>query len=251
LLKGYVNTLVEKLKEKAATNELFDIVPWYNFTTFDIMADLTFGESLQMLQKSDYSPWVKGIFSAVKFITVTSVLRRWQVLNMLSQRAVPKKMIDERKRHLDFAKNSVDKRLALKTDRPDIWTYILRHSGKEDQSLFPTEMYSNGALFMLAGTETTATQLSGMTYFLLKNPEKMERVKKEVREAFSSFEDIEMVKLQQLGYLNACMDETLRLYPPVVVNLPRLVPKGGSLVNGHWMPEGVSLHRTFSWIGSW
>ncbi len=39
-----------------------DMVQQYNFTTFDIMADLAFGESLHMLEKNEYDPWVSTQF---------------------------------------------------------------------------------------------------------------------------------------------------------------------------------------------
>lgn len=57
LLKGYVELLVKKLKEATAKNEegKVDMMSWYNFTTFDIMADLTFGEPLKLLEGSAYS----------------------------------------------------------------------------------------------------------------------------------------------------------------------------------------------------
>ena len=93
---------------------------------------------------------------------------------------------------------------------------------------------------MLAGTETTATQLSGLTYMLLKNPIKMQRLVSEVRSSFSSFEDMTMTKLSQLDYLGACIEEGLRLYPPVPVGLPRTVPKEGALICRNWVPGNVS-----------
>ncbi|PVH91797.1 cytochrome P450 [Periconia macrospinosa] len=92
---------------------------------------------------------------------------------------------------------------------------------------------------MIAGTETTATELSGMTYHLLKNPARMARLTKEIRTAFSSLEDINLVNIAQLEYLNAVIEEGLRIYPPVSVGLPRSVPEGGAKVGGMWLPGGT------------
>jgi cytochrome P450 len=77
----------------------------------------------------------------------------------------------------------------------------------EITGLLPTQLHSNASLFMLAGTETTATELSGITYYLHQQPEKLARLKKEVREAFASMDDMTMTKLSQLEYLNACIEE--------------------------------------------
>lgn len=203
------------------------------------MADLTFGESLKQLTKSAYHPWVKSLFSYVKIISISKVCREWPGLSQLLQLMVPKEMKEKRKQHIEFSALSIDKRMARKTDRPDIWTFATRH-GEEEGGLKPTELYSNGTLFMLAGTETTATELSGLTYLLLEHPDKMRRLTNELRTVFSSYSDMTMTSLAQLDYLNACIEEGLRYYPPVPVGPARTTPEGGAFVCGRWVPGGVS-----------
>ena len=39
----------------------------------------------------------------------------------------------------------------------------------------------------------------------------------------------------------ACLREALRRYPPVAGPLPRLVPKGGAHIAGHFVPEGTTV----------
>jgi cytochrome P450 len=43
-----------------------------------------------------------------------------------------------------------------------------------------------------------------------------------------------------LPYLNAVIEEGLRLYPPFVGTLTRVSPPGGEMVDGYFVPEGVS-----------
>ena len=63
---------------------------------------------------------------------------------------------------------------------------------------------------MIAGTETTATALSGTTYHLLRNPDAMAKLSKEMRDTFSSFEDINLEDLARQKYLMAVLQEGLR-----------------------------------------
>jgi cytochrome P450 len=52
------------------------------------------------------------------------------------------------------------------------------------------EMYANASIFMIRGTETTATLLSGLLFYLLKNPEMLTKLVHEVRSAFLNDDDI-------------------------------------------------------------
>ena len=93
--------------------------------------------------------------------------------------------------------------------------------------------------FTMAGSETSASILSGCMYYLCKHPNMMERLRREIRTTFSNDADVTSYKCTKIEYLNNVIDEAFRLYPPFVTNLPRLVPKGGGTVDGHILPEGV------------
>ena len=42
------------------------MVNWYNHTPFDVIGDLTYGESFHSLEKGGYHPWVRSIFAGIK-----------------------------------------------------------------------------------------------------------------------------------------------------------------------------------------
>jgi cytochrome P450 len=189
-----------------------------------------------------YSPWVEATFSYIKVISIARIGREWGLSKLLDM-LIPAEAKVKRQKYIDFGAEKVDKRMALKTERPDIWTYVTKNQGAEEQALAPTELHSNGTLFMLAGTETTATGLSGLTYMLLKSPAKLDRLTKEIRAAFKTTDDMTMVNLSRLKYLQACIEEGLRTYPPVAGGLPRITPVGGAEVCGRWVPGGVRSHN--------
>ncbi|KAJ4347282.1 uncharacterized protein N0V89_011222 [Didymosphaeria variabile] len=242
ILKGYVKLLVEQLTKASKQHGEVDMVRFYNYTTFDIMADLTFGEPLGLLQESKYIPWVSALFGSIQLLTVAGVIKRWPLLDGLLHRYLPKHLKEGRRQHMLFSSERVDKRMQRVTDRPDIWTYVMREGKDEDggmSGLLPSQLHSNASTFMLAGTETTATELSGITYYLHQQPAKLARLKKEIRDAFTSVEDMTMTKLSQLEYLNACIEEGLRIYPPVPGLIPRETPDAGANVADRWVPGGT------------
>jgi cytochrome P450 len=51
--------------------------------------------------------------------------------------------------------------------------------------------------------------------------------------------------LDQCEYLKACLKKALRVYPPVPIGSLRVIPKGGQLILGKWIPQDtrVSFHH--------
>lgn len=102
------------------------------------------------------------------------------------------------------------------------------------------EIKNTSGLLIIAGSETTATLLSGVTYFLLTNRDAYTKVQAEVRGAFERPEEMTLVTTSKLPYLQACLEEALRLYPPVPLALPRRTGKKGAIIDGVAIPGNVS-----------
>jgi hypothetical protein len=90
----------------------------------------------------------------------------------------------------------------------------------------------------IAGSETTATSLGTLTYYLCKNPEKLAKLKEEVRTSFKSNDEINGISTAKLPYLVACIKEGLRIFPPSTYGLPRI--SHGVVIDGHYVPNGVN-----------
>lgn len=212
--------------------------------TFDVIGDLSFGESFGCLDRGDFHFWITLIFRAVQAGAIEAATRRLATpgspLQKYLMRWIPNELRKQRKDHLSYSREKVLKRLSdTKTERKDFIHYILRQSKRVDLS--QDEIIVNGALFIVAGSETTAMTLSAMTNFLIRHPDKFNKVKKEVREAFKSEQEITVEKATDLVYLNACIQETLRMLPPAPVGFLRSIPKGGDNIDGEYLPEGVSI----------
>ena len=93
----------------------------------------------------------------------------------------------------------------------------------------------------MAGAVTTATFLAGVTYYLAHSPRCTSLLQNELRSQFSSLEAMTSKALMNCSYLNAVVEEGLRIYPPAGAgHLSRIVPKGGCEIDGVWIPGGVS-----------
>lgn len=89
----------------------------------------------------------------------------------------------------------------------------------------------------IAGGETVFIFLAGTTCILLQHPEKLKLLVSEIRGAFKSYDDIKAQPAQQLQYLQAVINEGLRLFPPGSQGAPRVSP--GFELHGRYIPKGV------------
>ena len=101
------------------------------------------------------------------------------------------------------------------------------------------EIKATFGIVLIAGSETTATLLSGATFCLLKNPDALQKLTTEIRNTFSKAEDITFNAVARLPYLQACIQEALRMYPPVPGIFPRRTGPEGDIINGRFIPRNV------------
>ncbi|KAJ4291290.1 hypothetical protein N0V88_006293 [Collariella sp. IMI 366227] len=180
------------------------------------------------LDSSDYHPWVKAIFEVARAGTVFQTLAHYPLFIKALLALLPAKFLEEREKHMQMTLVKLKRRMEAGKDRADL-----------------IEGTAQAAILIIGGSETTATLLSGVTYFLLTNPEAMKKLTAEIRRTFKSEDEIDFASVSVLPYLLACLDEALRMYPPVPAGLPRVVPKGGATIVGNYVPEGniVAVHQ--------
>ncbi|KAF2710597.1 cytochrome P450 [Pleomassaria siparia CBS 279.74] len=240
-IQSFVQLLVKGLRESAQSGGYTDILEWYNWTTFDMIGDLAFGESFHCLELKRTDPWIAAIFGTVKVLSWISTIRRYK-LGSLIPYLTPKKLLEFRLFNLQRNRQKIDERTALGTDRGDFWDNVIEKSDFEKGTgMTKEEMVSNASILVLGGSETTATLLSGTTYLLLMNPEKMKKLLEEVRGAYKHDDEIDLLSVGKLEYMLAVFDEAMRIYPPVPNQGNRVVPPNGAMVAEKWVAGGTSL----------
>ncbi|KAL9608412.1 MAG: hypothetical protein Q9167_006760 [Letrouitia subvulpina] len=244
LLQSYVDLLIAKLRNQIATSTTstakLDLVKWFNFVTFDISGDLSFGDSFHSLEESQYHPWVAILLSLFKAAFLMISTKFYPPIETALMYLIPQRIKQERVNHFEFTKSKVHQRLQLGEagqGKSDFMTYVLRHNDEKGMSV--PEIEATFSILVAAGSETTATALSGMMNYLLKDAERMRFLVNEIRAAFAHPSAITIDSVSKLAYLGAVIDEGLRLCQPVPFGATRAVPKGGASVDGHWLPQGI------------
>ncbi|KAJ5948821.1 cytochrome P450 [Penicillium verhagenii] len=224
VLQKFTDLLVERLSEKVknsteagnGSEAEVDIAPWFNFTTFDIFGDL-----------------------GVKTVSFVAATRYYPLVEYLLKKCIPASLSKKAEQHLQQIVAKIDRRLSWELQRPDIMSHLIDDKGEVAWSR--GELDATFAMLTTAGSETTATVLTGVLCYLVNEPDELAVVTKELRQAFSSSAHVTLSSVQDLPYLKAVIQEGLRLCPPVPWMLPRIVPEGGEVICGKWIPEGTPV----------
>ncbi|KAI1747079.1 cytochrome P450 monooxygenase-like protein [Xylaria castorea] len=234
IVQKYVDGFVQQLVRLGDNGEkALNVSETFNWLTFDVIGDLSFGEPFGGVEKGETHVWIKVILDSVLNSQTTFLRKRLPLLNPIMPYILPKGAAESLKTHREFSKRLSEKRLQMgDTGRPDFFSHMLT---KDTMSV--KEMMSQTSTLIIAGSETTATSLSGITWFLLKNPDCMLSLQKEVRGAFTSLDEITGESTATLPYLHGVIEESLRLFPPVPFSLPRHSP--GAVIDGHYIPKGT------------
>ncbi|KAJ5591827.1 uncharacterized protein N7459_002196 [Penicillium hispanicum] len=262
LIKGYVDTMIGKLRSEIAKHGLprVDIKIWMNYTTFDITGDLMFGESFDCLKDNQLHPWIQLIFNSIKALALAGTAKQFPILDKVLNALLPMETKRKAEQHFQLAAQKVDRRLEASIARPDFMSAILQNGLSEKKGQYldserimsRAEIHSNAFILIVAGSETSATLISGCVFYLCTHSHVMAGLVKEIRSAFAKDEDITFRSTASLKYLNAVIEESLRLYPPFVTSLARIVPPGGSEIDGRFVSEGtvVACHHYASYHSS-
>ena len=142
--------------------------------------------------------------------------------------------------HAAFSRSRVQQRLSRNPSRPDFMTHIVPHVGRPN-GITDNEVLANAQILIMAGSETSATLLSGTSYFLMTNPGPYQKLKDEIRSAFASEEEINFNSISKLKYTLAVLHESMRMHPPVPAGIHRFVPAGGAMIDGQWVAGGTDV----------
>jgi cytochrome P450 len=254
-VQHYVDLLIQQLTLAAKQGEQ-DISRWLYWTTFDIIGKLAFGDDFACLNTMTTHPWISGIIEALPMVIYTSTAIKY-LPGKLILLLVPKKMLQRWIEGAELAAMWTRRRTELGSNRGDFMDQVLKHDilpenvDPQDpnlKGLTMKEFTSCISDLTLAGSETSATALSGAVFYLLCNPACLKRATEEVRTAFTTDPSITMsaTTATRLPYLAAVLQETLRLYNPAPLMPHRRVNAGGEVIAGRFLPEdaiiGVSQH---------
>ncbi|KAI0698054.1 cytochrome P450 monooxygenase pc-bph [Cerioporus squamosus] len=248
----------------------FDCLPWYNYLAFDIIGDLAFGSPFGMLIAcKDSAPVAVSHKAAMAAYGDTAArnieIQHFPAVQVLNDRGeysaslgvLPPHWRPLAKRIPWFSRGNqavqrlagiavaaVAQRLAdPQNDRVDLLAKLQEGRDDNGDPMGREELTAEALTQLIAGSDTTSNSSCAITYHLARNPHVQHKLQQELDEALAGDDDpvptYESVK--RLPYLEAVINEALRIHSTSGIGLPRLVPEGGLTVCEKFFPEGTVL----------
>lgn len=227
-IKVYNDLLINKIGN--LSGKPINASKWFNLYSFDVMGDLGFGEPFDMLESGE-EHWAIALLNA-GMDPMGFWFPIWFFRTLVSIPGATKDYF----RFIGYCCDQIDKRIHKGKDaNQDIAGYLvdaLEKSENKKEAL--SYIQGDSRLIIVAGSDTTAATLSHLFYHLAKHPDVMDKLRKEVKPLMEADGNVNHVKIQDAQYLNGCINEALRLNPPVPCGVFRKTPE-----------EGVCIGETF------
>ncbi|KAF4634838.1 hypothetical protein G7Y89_g3252 [Cudoniella acicularis] len=227
--------------------------------SFDIMGEVCFGHTFEMLE-TDKNRYILEVVSngaqclntasfpyqhSISTFPNTLQLGHMQAILWTGlHRILFRKLLNGLRRYRAYSKAQCADRIQKPSDRPDVFQALLSaKNSKTGEKLFTElELQSESSLLIIAGSDTTSTSLTATIFYLLHNPQCLKLAQREVINSFGELTDIRLgPQLKNCRYLLACINEALRMSPPVGGLMPRETLPGGMTVDDQYFPENIEL----------
>ncbi|KAI1206783.1 putative cytochrome P450 [Annulohypoxylon truncatum] len=219
-----------------------DMTKWFEMNAFDLLGEMAFGESFGCIAEEKHHFWIDLILTHLREIVLIDNLRRFRILAVLGKWLLPSLATKVRATHQQYSRDKVRSRLESKSSRQDFFTNIVAKVKSGDVGL--EEMTAHASTLIIAGGETTATTLTAALYYILRSAGVRSKLADEIRGRYRSYDEIDSASALQLSYLQAVINEAMRIHPSGAGGFPRISP--GATVDGHWVPAGTEVY-TSTW----
>ncbi|KAH7310185.1 putative cytochrome P450 [Rhexocercosporidium sp. MPI-PUGE-AT-0058] len=136
-----------------------------------------------------------------------------------------------------------------KVKHHDILDQYLTANSEHPDVVTKDEIVDLGLMVVVPASEAVRTAISVCIFQMIKHPAALSKLQREIdsvitdREAIPDFATVST----QLPYLDACIKETFRIHPSTGFMMDRIVPPGGAVIDGHFVPAGTTVGCS-SWV---
>ncbi|KAJ6613936.1 cytochrome P450 [Mycena sp. CBHHK59/15] len=239
--------LMQILKDKNAEGHKVNLDYWtYLFFCephVDTMGDIGFSGGFESMKAGkDAEGWLSTLAMGVFFASSMGQVP-WlkDLVNILPRRGP----IDSFHRSIDKKIHQIDNdSTSPKAKRLDILGFLLDSSA--DAKLTPGEVIADAALIVVSATDTSVQVVVTIFRYLGLDMERQSRLQAEIDDVLSNVgdggDDALTLSISRLPFLDACVQESLRIVPPGPFGPLRTTGVLGAHICGEYVPPNTTIH---------
>ncbi|KAF3927103.1 hypothetical protein AA313_de0207183 [Arthrobotrys entomopaga] len=262
VIRKYVDMCAEKINREVEAGGRPDLMRWLQFMTTDIIAEISYGKSFDMLEKETVNPIVQDLLAIMLIGGIRAefpFLKTVQKIMSYIPHPTIQWFVNCNQRVSDYGDQALS---ALRSEvqsskdkngnpRPSLMNKLLEDLSNPSikHKMNMQEIRHEATNNMIAGSDTVTITGTYMMWVIYRNPDVREKLEAELKDNLGG-KEITDEKVQGLPYMRAVIREVLRLYAAAQMGLPRVVPEGGRWLGRYWLPagtdvtsQGYTLHR--------
>ncbi|KAI1274542.1 cytochrome P450 [Xylaria sp. FL0933] len=228
--------LLVKVIEDSAGSPI-DMTKLFSYYNYDVMGELAFGHSFDMLGTNKENEAIKLYNTAT--VVLGLKLPMWFFRLLTGIPGATKAWWAFK----DYCTAQLNNRMQRKADKRDIIGSLLNHFDVKGPMGFDRVLLEGDAqLIIVAGSETVAITSISIFRYLAQYPHHVGILRTEIDPLRRNEQgNFIYTDLSNLKHLNGVINEALRLFPPVPTILPRVTPPEGLDIDGTFIPGNTTV----------
>ncbi len=238
-------------RQFADTQSICDLAPWTHYVAFDIVLEMAFSSPPGFVRHGvDVGGLIAslhGLLNAAQFAGLFPVIMNLVHLPVINTLIAPQPTDKTGPGLINgLAKKQVQDRFNGEGTHSqcDILQSIIDHRDREGLTIHPKVLENEAVGPVLAGSDTVATVLRAAILYVSTSPRIWRKLVKELDEAVVArrlSRPARYEEARRLPYLDAVVQEALRIHPVPGAPMYRVVPKEGTTMNGFFLPGGTQI----------
>lgn len=237
-----VDLMIKRVGEEMERRGAADVIKWFLFMATDVIGELSFGDSFRTLEIGEHSEYTKDLAELGYLGAIRSAFPTLIAMAKYLPISYFRRPLRGTKNMIRYADESIARYRNLLDSDPTsvkwtLFTKVFQDQGK-GEGLSPVELRANASAYIVAGSDSTAVTFTYLVWSVCRDPEVKATLLAELQTLPADFT---IADLRDMSYLNAVIDETMRLYSGIQSALPRWVPESGDSIAGYWLPGGTTV----------
>ncbi|ORY64225.1 putative benzoate 4-monooxygenase cytochrome P450 [Pseudomassariella vexata] len=237
-IKAKVDQFVTQLSKSKGP---LDGTAWSMYLAFDVMGEVGFSKDFGSVASGTEHPAIKGVHEHMNILGIMSHVP-W-LLNLLS--CIPFATAgytgffgwcasEIKTKQKDYDPNQYPQ---------DIITWLLKSFLEKDASASSSAeaLHEDSRVVIIAGSETTATTLAAILYYLALQPAVLAKLQSQVDALMPIPSSWTYEKMKSITYIDDIINETLRLKPALLTGGYRVTPPQGIQVDEQFIPGDTNV----------